>query len=568
MAPPPPNNPNANILTLTATPKRTDGIDVVLERFGGNVSYEMDLVEALAREIVQSPDYVTAIYTLQGEVEDLEKAIQKESGKNKEELDKKLFEIKRRIAEAPAIPDILNDKIKPDGRYMVFCPLGKPMDETIATVTSWFEQIGVQPEVFTATSKQTKHANRNNLADFQHSKSSGVKLLFSQNILNEGVHAQGVDGAIMLRPTESMIVYLQQLGRVLSSEQGKERAVVFDFVNNWRLFDIEKEIQELRKGLGLGGARPAREFEGFDFEIDTNIRDFYELLQETQGEVGIQPAEKTLEKCFEWSGKNGRRPKEASKEPVEAQLGSKLRHIEKKAKKEPESPLAKRLTEYNEHWPAQEQGLPYEESLELCFKWSAKHGRRPRIKTKNDKESKEETRLGRILGNIREKVRKNPESPLAKRYAEYSEEYPTHPRPPEENLELCFAWSNNHNARPKIASKDGKEKSLASFLSRIQWEIKKDLESPLAKRMAEYNAKWPAKEKCSPKETLEVCFEWSAKHGRRPSSKSQNSEEARLGQALTNTIRNASGRDPEIAKRLAEYNSLYPKQHERNSDSR
>lgn len=51
-------------------------------------------------------------------------------------------------------------------------------------------------------------------------------------MLNEGIHVDDVDGVILLRPTVSPIIYLQQIGRALSA--GSEKTpVIFDLVNNF-----------------------------------------------------------------------------------------------------------------------------------------------------------------------------------------------------------------------------------------------------------------------------------------------------------------------------------------------
>ena len=50
-------------------------------------------------------------------------------------------------------------------------------------------------------------------------------------MLNEGMHIEGIDGVIMLRPTSSPILYMQQLGRALTTGD-KKNPLVFDIVNN------------------------------------------------------------------------------------------------------------------------------------------------------------------------------------------------------------------------------------------------------------------------------------------------------------------------------------------------
>ena len=58
--------------------------------------------------------------------------------------------------------------------------------------------------------------------------------IFSVEILNEGVDIVEVNQVIMLRPTESPIIFIQQLGRGLRKAEGKEFVVIIDFIGNYR----------------------------------------------------------------------------------------------------------------------------------------------------------------------------------------------------------------------------------------------------------------------------------------------------------------------------------------------
>jgi hypothetical protein len=55
-------------------------------------------------------------------------------------------------------------------------------------------------------------------------------------MFNEGLDVPAVDRVIMLRPTESKVIFLQQLGRGLRAAEGKTRLLVIDFVGNHRIF--------------------------------------------------------------------------------------------------------------------------------------------------------------------------------------------------------------------------------------------------------------------------------------------------------------------------------------------
>ena len=61
-----------------------------------------------------------------------------------------------------------------------------------------------------------------------------VKALFAVDIFNEGLDIPSLDTVMFLRPTESYVVFLQQLGRGLRKDQGKKHLVVLDFIGNYK----------------------------------------------------------------------------------------------------------------------------------------------------------------------------------------------------------------------------------------------------------------------------------------------------------------------------------------------
>ena len=63
-----------------------------------------------------------------------------------------------------------------------------------------------------------------------------LSVIFSVDLFNEGVDLPAIDTVMMLRPTESKILFLQQLGRGLRKSEGKERLVILDFIGNHKSF--------------------------------------------------------------------------------------------------------------------------------------------------------------------------------------------------------------------------------------------------------------------------------------------------------------------------------------------
>lgn len=79
----------------------------------------------------------------------------------------------------------------------------------------------------------------------------GLRVVFTVDLFNEGVDAPSVDTLLLLRPTDSATLFLQQLGRGLRRHDGKAVCTVLDFVGRHR-----KEFQfQRRLGALLGGSR-------------------------------------------------------------------------------------------------------------------------------------------------------------------------------------------------------------------------------------------------------------------------------------------------------------------------
>jgi hypothetical protein len=104
-----------------------------------------------------------------------------------------------------------------------------------------------------------------------------LRVVFSVDLFNEGVDLPSVDTVMMLRPTESKILFLQQLGRGLRRWEGKQHLVVLDFIGNHHsflqkplaLFDVGATYQAL--------AAFARKVERQAFELPAGCYVNYDL---------------------------------------------------------------------------------------------------------------------------------------------------------------------------------------------------------------------------------------------------------------------------------------------------
>ncbi len=288
-------NPNANILGLTATPDRMDDKNVVDELFEGNIDYELTLVDALRKGIVKSPQYVKCDYALSEHLEGIRLAINNCSDEQKKkELQAKYDRMRKIVEQADGIPELFAKNIqKKDGKYIIFCKDKGHMDELIGKAKEWFCSIDNEPEIYSVYSGDgyTDKDNSKTIEDFESSKSEHLKLLFSIEMLNEGLHVEDISGVIMARPTDSRIIYLQQLGRALSSDTSRNKTIVFDLVNNYLKNNLDAEINRRTNGskiingdgAGIGGGEDT-EIEDLDtFRIQGETKEFLELLNEVQG---------------------------------------------------------------------------------------------------------------------------------------------------------------------------------------------------------------------------------------------------------------------------------------------
>ena len=112
-------------------------------------------------------------------------------------------------------------------------------------------------------------------------KNGEIRIIFSVDMFNEGVDITSVDMVMFLRPTESPVVFLQQLGRGLRRCKGKEYLNVLDFIGNYEKAGQAPHL--LRGNLHLDGMTAERLCEDLDFPdgcmVDFDLR-LMDLFQE------------------------------------------------------------------------------------------------------------------------------------------------------------------------------------------------------------------------------------------------------------------------------------------------
>ena len=306
------------------------------ELFSGRIESRYDLCDAMIDGVLPKPIYKSAYTNLIGLESQLEEKVQKLGATTKEyqEYMAILTDVKRKIHEAPSIPNILKKSIKPNGKYIYFCPPcsedGTNDIETIKKqAVEWFKQLVPEEDIviYTSTSDMGQDGKLNRNAFYDDISLDGEKvdnklrIMFAINQYNEGIHAPNIDGVIMGRGTTSDIVYFEQLGRALSVrgntkdkfdeleqysveqliDMCKEKyipikdnsckedliekliaPVVIDLTNNFDFIkELENNLRDRIKNIeanGLGNHRQIK-IRDASFDIEIENQDLFEMLR-------------------------------------------------------------------------------------------------------------------------------------------------------------------------------------------------------------------------------------------------------------------------------------------------
>ncbi|MGL5335511.1 MAG: DUF3427 domain-containing protein [Enterovibrio sp.] len=205
------------LLGLTATPERHDGGDILAD-FGGVIAAEIRLPEAINRRYLCPFQYFgidddTDLRTIpwsRGRYDIAQ--LTNLYTHNQIRFNKILL----------SMQEILTDinKIK----ALAFCV----SKEHAQYMAQQFLLKGIKADVLTSDNSHDRQQKQQSI------RSGSINVLCVVDIFNEGVDIPEVDTLLFLRPTESLTIFLQQLGRGLRLAQGKECCTVLDFVGNSR----------------------------------------------------------------------------------------------------------------------------------------------------------------------------------------------------------------------------------------------------------------------------------------------------------------------------------------------
>lgn len=204
------------LLGLTATPERMDGRSIY-EICDYNVPYEISLGEAINRGMLVPFHY----YGIYDDTDYSKLHVVKGRYVEKELNETYIGNVHRH--------ELIYKYYKKYGsiRALGFCCSRAHAEEMAAD----FSRRGI-PSAAVYSNSDGDYSEERSVA-IKKLQSGEIKVIFSVDMFNEGVDIPSVDMVMFLRPTESPIVFLQQLGRGLRQFSGKEYLNVLDFIGNY-----------------------------------------------------------------------------------------------------------------------------------------------------------------------------------------------------------------------------------------------------------------------------------------------------------------------------------------------
>ena len=199
------------MLGMSATPERTDGFNI-FELFDHNIAYEIRLQRALDEHLlVPFHYYGLRDYEFDGELMDDQRTLSQIE--HVQRMDHVIENIEYYGHCGETLRGLMFCRSKEEGRIIagLLCEHG-------------------YPAVFLSGEDSQEHR----VAQVKRLEAGELRYIVTVDIFNEGIDIPAVNQVVMLRQTQSSIIFIQQLGRGLRLDAGKDFLVVIDFIGNYR----------------------------------------------------------------------------------------------------------------------------------------------------------------------------------------------------------------------------------------------------------------------------------------------------------------------------------------------
>lgn len=201
------------LLGMSATPERSDDFDIY-EMFGHNIAYEIRLIQAMEYNLL-CPFHYYGITDMSIDGIEID--------------DKSEFNILTSELRVDYIIEKINEYGYSGDRIhgLIFCSRKDECEK----LSQLFNMRGYKTIALTGDSSEEMRQKA--IDSLESNDENSLDYIFTVDIFNEGIDIPKVNQVVMLRPTESAIVFVQQLGRGLRKNDSKEYVVIIDFIGNY-----------------------------------------------------------------------------------------------------------------------------------------------------------------------------------------------------------------------------------------------------------------------------------------------------------------------------------------------
>lgn len=203
------------LLGMTASPERMDGFDI-FQLFDHNIAYEIRLQQAM-KEALLCPFHYFGVTELMVDGDTIDDNTEFRFLVSEERVNN--------IIEKAEFYGYSGERVK----GLIFCSTNREAEE----LSKLFNNRGYRTISLSGSNSQYEREEAIKRLE-QNDKKEGLDYIFTVDIFNEGVDIPQVNQVIMLRPTQSAIIFVQQLGRGLRKAAAKEYVVVIDFIGNYQ----------------------------------------------------------------------------------------------------------------------------------------------------------------------------------------------------------------------------------------------------------------------------------------------------------------------------------------------
>ena len=280
----------AFLLGLTGTPNRMDGADL-LALCSDNLVYECPLTEGIERGDLSPFRYF-------GIADDVDyTSIPWRGGRFDPAALAGAVETQERAQHALGVW-----RGKGGGRTIAFCVTVGHAD----FMAGFFRRNGVA-----AVAVHSGSASAPRAGSVEQLRAGELQVICTVDVFNEGLDVPEADTVLMLRPTESPVVFLQQLGRGLRRSDGKDALAVIDFIGNHRSFLIKpRTLLALGTGREPGTGKVLQAMRSGDFGLPPGCSASYDVeLVDVLRTLTRAGARSALEDyCRSYADERGHRP--------------------------------------------------------------------------------------------------------------------------------------------------------------------------------------------------------------------------------------------------------------------